>query len=195
MSLLSQIHQGVLAEQVEINAMSISLAENCVQLQMSTSEVVELMESAEEFLGQLAVNLQNNKLPKDASDGTLRNNMSMLTALDLLRFAQSRTNINANSIRNYLQIVQGVSRHLDGNNLEVKIMQNLDKMVDKQGQHGMEVRDKYIQMATSQDTSGIVREINKLKSQYQQIQAKLQQQANAEQPAANAQPSTQPAVG
>jgi hypothetical protein len=192
MSLLSQIHQGVLAEQVEINAMSISLAENCVQLQMSTSEVVELMESAEEFLGQLAVNLQNNKLPKDASDGTLRNNMSMLTALD---FAQSRTNINANSIRNYLQIVQGVSRHLDGNNLEVKIMQNLDKMVDKQGQHGMEVRDKYIQMATSQDTSGIVREINKLKSQYQQIQAKLQQQANAEQPAANAQPSTQPAVG
>ena len=203
MSMIKQMNEQMLAEQADVQAWRKVLTENCVALNMSADTVTVLAESAEEFLGQLALLVQNNKLAKDADDTKLRDSITMLTVLDLLRNPQSREATGINTVKGYLNIINGISRGLDKNGIEVKVMSDLDQMKDEHGKNGMDVRAQYIKLALSNDNAELLKKIKLLSSQYSQITGKLNtlakqpEQAAAKQPAQvkpqQAAPAQQPA--
>jgi hypothetical protein len=184
--LIQRMNNELLIEQAAIQSWISVITENCNQLQILGTNIDTLVESAEEFLGQLSVNLSNGKLPKEQNDIKLRDSMTMLTVLDLLRNPQSRKELNVNTIKGYLSIVDGVSRNLDKNGIEIQVMKELDRMTSVDGKNGMDVRDEYIKQAVADDLTPLIQQVKKLGSQYQQIQAKLKTATTATQPAPQA---------
>jgi hypothetical protein len=184
--LIQRMNNELLIEQAAIQSWISVITENCNQLQILGTNINTLVESAEEFLGQLSVNLSNGKLPKEQNDIKLRDSMTMLTVLDLLRNPQSRKELNVNTIKGYLSIVDGVSRNLDKNGIEIQVMKELDRMTSVDGKNGMDVRDEYIKQAVADDLTPLIQQVKKLGSQYQQIQAKLKTATTATQPAPQA---------
>lgn len=189
MSMIKQMNEQMLAEQADVQAWKKVLTENCVALNMSADTVTVLAESAEEFLGQLALLVQNNKLAKDADDTKLRDSITMLTVLDLLRNPQSREATGINTVKGYLNIINGISRGLDKNGIEVKVMSDLDQMKDEHGKNGMDVRAQYIKLALSNDNAELLKKIKLLSSQYSQITGKLNTLAKQPEQAAAKQPA------
>lgn len=173
MKLIKQINEQVIQEEAVLTAAVAVLVENCSNLNITKKEVSTLTESAGEFLNQLAANLANGKLPKEPTDLSLRDSMTMLSVLDLLRQPQPRQAANVNTLKGYLQIVDGVSRNLAKNSIEVNVMKELDRMKSPDGKNGMDVRDEYIKMATADDVTPLIKKVSHLIGAYKEIGDKL----------------------
>jgi hypothetical protein len=155
-----------------------------------------LCESAEGFLGTLVAKLNAGK-ELDPNDNATRNMFSVLAALDLMRYPQARKIIDSNSVRAYLNIINGVETATPLNQIEVKLCNSLENMKNDEGKSGMDIRAGYLELAKS-NPKMLLASINKLRSQYGQITGKLKtavnttpQPATQNKPVATPQPVTQ----
>ena len=131
-----------------------------------------LTESAEGFLGVIAARLTAGHDIDPKSNDT-RNMFGILAALDLLRFPQARKAVDSNSIRAYLDIIKGVDKDSSLNQVEIKLLHNLENMKNTEGESGMSIRDHYLELLRT-DRPTLLGDIGKLKNQYTQITSKLQ---------------------
>lgn len=166
----TQILQEVI-DIIEQNSTEI-LAESCTTV----------CESAESFLGTLVAKLNAGK-ELDPNDNATRNMFGVLTALDLLRYPQARKVIDSNSVKAYLDIINGVETATTLNQTEVKLLHNLEGMKNNENKSGMDIRSGYLELAKT-NPKELLASVNKLRSQYSQITGKLKNAASKQQPAA-----------
>ena len=169
MSLLKSIAETVETNEKQFNETVCALAEN-VQSIFNEPQRVELLETAEEFLGAFVAQLQAGKL-KDVPENELKSKLGLVAALDLLRNPEARRAININTIKPYLDTIKKVP--VDGlSGVGATLAYNLSKMSDKTGRNGMVVRDSLMQMFM-QDPTKAFKYIQQLRMQYNQLTNQL----------------------
>lgn len=169
MSLLKSIAETVETNEKQFNETVCALAEN-VQSIFNEPQRVELLETAEEFLGAFAAQLQAGRL-KDVPENELKSKLGLVAALDLLRNPEARRAININTIKPYLDTIKKVP--VDGlSGVGATLAYNLSKMSDKTGRNGMVVRDSLMQMFM-QDPTKAYKYIQQLRMQYNQLTNQL----------------------
>lgn len=169
MSLLKSIAETVDANEQAFKETVCALAEN-VQIIFTEAQRVELLETAEEFLGAFAAQLQAGKL-KEVPENELKSKLGLVAALDLLRNPEARRAVNLNTIKPYLDTINKVP--VDGlSGVGATLAYNLSKMADNTGRNGMIVRDSLVRMFT-QDPDKAYKYLQRLRIQYNQLTNQL----------------------
>lgn len=132
---------------------------------------ITLCESAESFLGTVVAKINAGR-ELDPKNTEVRNIFGVIAALDLMRYPQARKVIDSNSVKAYLDVINGVETATTLNQTEIKLLHNLEYMKNDNGVSGMDVRVKYLDLAKSNPTE-LLAVINKLRSQYGSITSKL----------------------
>lgn len=164
MKLIKQIN-----ERVAIDEQQIAVFMENVSTYMDDSVDI-ILETAEEFLGHLSLLVRNDKL-KD-TDNNMKNHLAMLAALSMLKNANARSKVKANSVESYMNLIDNITKDLKLTTFEANILKHLDSMKDDSGKTGLQLRGDYIKLY-QEDRDQLVKEINKLQSKYRQIYGHL----------------------
>ena len=170
MNIIKTINNALNTQQQELQEVANIIYSNSTRILLIENDTL-VCETATKFLHMLSAKIKN--IPDiDTTNRHIRDKFGILAALDLLRYPQSRKTINSNSIRAFIDITLDIEGNDPLEPVEIKLLQNLNKMQNDEGHSGTELQAFYIHLART-DPKRLMDIINKLHDQYTQIINKI----------------------